>query len=380
MDLSLLIPALEAVVLERVGEGRFVRLSQRPRWWSACVDPAHDRDDGAALAIVDVFPFLAVFLPEAERAWRTPESLPVVSEMWTTSGSDGSDVHLEAVAKLVDGVAILVIVRNDQAFVERQLLLQRAREIKLVHAAFMREVERKEVLLHTIVHDLTAPLHSIIGALSLLREMALPPAALRWTQIAGDAAARQRQLVRGILEVFLSEQTKPPADHARVDLCKAVERAVEERDPVARQRQVELVRELEADCLLPVHADETRLLRVLTNLLDNALRYSPPGKRVTITTQRTHDAVRLTVDDEGPGVSRELMPLLFQKLAHDPRGGGTGFGLYFCRITVEQWGGGIGYEPRPGGGARFWIQLPLAPERPLAITDLDDQVRKVEHG
>ncbi|HEY5950800.1 MAG TPA: ATP-binding protein, partial [Kofleriaceae bacterium] len=56
----------------------------------------------------------------------------------------------------------------------------------------------------------------------------------------------------------------------------------------------------------------------------------------------------------------ELLPRLFQKLVRDPGGTGHGLGLYFCRITVEQWGGGIGYEPRQPGGARFWIRLPCA--------------------
>jgi signal transduction histidine kinase len=52
-----------------------------------------------------------------------------------------------------------------------------------------------------------------------------------------------------------------------------------------------------------------------------------------------------------------MLPRLFQKLVHDPRGGGSGLGLYFCRITVEQWGGGIGYEARATGGSSFWVRL-----------------------
>ncbi|HEY8091492.1 MAG TPA: ATP-binding protein, partial [Polyangiaceae bacterium] len=69
-------------------------------------------------------------------------------------------------------------------------------------------------------------------------------------------------------------------------------------------------------------------------------------------------AVRLLVEDEGPGVPPALLPHLFQKFARgrDPAAG-TGLGLYFCRITVESWGGAIGYEARPGGGARFWVRL-----------------------
>jgi signal transduction histidine kinase len=74
--------------------------------------------------------------------------------------------------------------------------------------------------------------------------------------------------------------------------------------------------------------------------------------------------VVVAVDDQGPGVPVEMLPHLFEKFARGgERTAGTGLGLYFCRITVEGWGGGIGYEPRAEGGARFWIRLPLAEGR-----------------
>jgi signal transduction histidine kinase len=124
---------------------------------------------------------------------------------------------------------------------------------------------------------------------------------------------------------------------------------------------------------LRVVADETRLIRVLANLVDNALRHSPPGTRVSMTAVAEDGSVRLSIEDEGRGVSPDMLPNLFQKLARDPRGGGSGLGLYFCRITLELWGGGIGYEPRPGGGAKFWIRLPIASDR-------GGFAREAEHG
>jgi signal transduction histidine kinase len=288
-------------------------------------------------------------------------SSPIASELWTQTGSTGGEIHLEATAARVDDSAVLVIARNDQAFFTRQLLLQRARELRLTYDALMREIERKDILLHTIIHDLAAPLHSIVGSLSLLRDLEMPPAAVRWTQIAVDAAARQRELIQGILNVFVAEQggvELPPA--AGVDLERAVRRAVSEREPVARQRQVDLVAPPISACR--VTADETRLIRVLTNLIDNAIRHAPPGTSVRITTVEDRGAVRLTIEDAGEGVSPDVLPQLFQKLSRDPRGGGSGLGLYFCRITLELWGGGIGYEPGPVTGARFWIRLPIAAE------------------
>jgi signal transduction histidine kinase len=106
-----------------------------------------------------------------------------------------------------------------------------------------------------------------------------------------------------------------------------------------------------------VVGDEDRLFRVLSNLAVNALNHAPAGSAVRLAAHRENGTVVVDVDDEGPGVDAELVPNLFQKFARGERGG-TGLGLYFCRITLERWGGGIGYESPAGGGARFWIRLP----------------------
>lgn len=352
MDLSRLAAVLGAVVLERLPDRRFARRSEAPLWWLARVDDPHRE----TFDLREVFPFLEVFLIDAERVWATPHAAPITSELWTEVDADGQDIHLEALATRLGDARVLVIIRNDPAFVERQLMLQRARELRMTYDALMREIEHKDILLHTIVHDLTAPLHSIVGALSLLRERELPAAEMRWTELAIEAASRQRELIQGILDVFVSERT-PVMPTEPVDLARTILRAVAEREPVARQRRVELDSQLGA--MSRVNADETRLLRVLTNLLDNAIRHTPAGTCVRIATREEPTGVLISVEDDGPGVAPELIPRLFQKLARDPRGGGTGLGLYFCRITVEEWGGGIGYEPSADGGACFWIRLPL---------------------
>jgi signal transduction histidine kinase len=291
--------------------------------------------------------------------------------MWTATDSHGHDVHLEAFAACVDGASILVIGRNNQQFVDRQLLVQRARELRSTYDALMREIERKDILLHTIVHDLTAPLHSIVGSLSLLRECDLPAAAVRWTELATEAAARQRALIADILDVFVSEQGGGASPTLMpTDVRQVIERALSEREPVARQRQVTLAADI--GTASSVVGEETRMLRVLTNLLDNAIRHSPSGGTVKLTATQDGNTVLIAVEDEGAGVSAETLPRLFDKFAHDPRAGGTGLGLYFCRITMEQWGGGIGYEPRHPVGSRFWIRLPARVEEHVLQPRMDD--------
>jgi signal transduction histidine kinase len=364
MELSHAIAALNAVVLERQHDGRFQRCSKAPRWWHGPIEATEAKQP--SLDVQQVFPFLHVFLPEAEQSW-TGSGVPIASELWTQTFDGGKEIHLQAYAMRVGSSAALVIVENEFGFADRQLLLQRARELRLTYDALMREIEGKDILLHTIVHDLTAPLHSIVGALSLLRELALPETASRWTQIAVEAAARQRALIRDILDVFVTERGGFQSPSATgVDLEHAIERAIAEREPVARQRQVEMISEVREPYL--VVADETRLIRVLTNLLDNAIKHTPMGKRVWLKAAAEDDSVRLTVDDEGPGVSPEVLPRLFQKLVRDPHGGGSGLGLYFCRITIEQWGGGIGYEARATGGASFWIRVRRASDGQAAGT------------
>jgi signal transduction histidine kinase len=136
---------------------------------------------------------------------------------------------------------------------------------------------------------------------------------------------------------------------------------VQEREMAARSRSLRVESEAVGEPA-SVLGEETRLFRVLTNLVDNALRFSPSGGTVRITTSREGATVTVCVEDDGPGVSPDVLPHLFEKLARGrDRKGGTGLGLFFCRITVENWGGAIGYERREAGGTRFWIRLKSAP-------------------
>ena len=101
-----------------------------------------------------------------------------------------------------------------------------------------------------------------------------------------------------------------------------------------------------------------RLDRVLSNLLGNALRFTPAGSTVRLGLRRDGATVTFTVDDQGPGVPEEMQARLFQKFSQGKtKAGSAGLGLYFCRITVERWGGSIGYTTREDGGARFWFSL-----------------------
>jgi signal transduction histidine kinase len=300
MDISALIGAREDLVLERLPEGKFLHHGELPSWCNSLRStPLRDR---VPFDVEDLFPFLSAFPDRAESAWRGEGTGRAFSEFWTELGTDGTEIHLEASAVRVGASDVLVISRNDRLFLHQQLLLQRARELRLAHSALMRELEEKDVLVHTIVHDLAAPLHSVLGALSLLEQTPQEGSNAEWIRIAVQAATRQKQMIRQILDVFAAEHGA-----------------------------------------------------------HNAVRHSPRGGVVSVDIRATGLDVAIAVLDQGQGVPPTFVRHLFEKFGRSTdQSAGTGLGLYFCRITVERWGGAIGYSPLPRGGSNFWIQLRAA--------------------
>jgi signal transduction histidine kinase len=349
--------ALGQLVLERVGAG-FRRHGQPPGWCHTLgVEAVLEAPLGQ---LTDLFPFLEVFLPGCEQAWQT-DGERIDSESWTQVGADGEEIHLEATALRVAARPLLVITRNDRMFEQQQLVLQKARELSLAHVNLTRELERRDVLVHCIVHDLASPLHSILGTLSLmLEDPRTPPGP--WVKNAFDAAIRQRHLIQDILEVFASEhgamQSVPDDPDGSPELDRVLDEVTTELQPIARRRSLTVISPPPAGGGIRIVGEASRLHRVLGNLLHNALKHSPTGGTVTLGVQPQAGEVLVSIEDEGPGVPPEVVGHLFQKFGRGRgRSSGTGLGLYFCRITVERWGGAIGYDPRPGGGARFWMKL-----------------------
>jgi len=194
-------------------------------------------------------------------------------------------------------------------------------------------------------------------------------------------------MIRGILEAFSSElvaqQARETSAHAAPDLLACAKQAIEEFSPAFRERQIRLALGAHADGWRGwrVVGDSSRIDRIFGNLLENAMRYAPKGTSVTIGLQDHDGFVLAFVDDEGPGLPQDQRPdqlfALFSK--GKTHAGKAGLGLYFCKITVERWGGAIGAETRERGGSRFWFRLPRA-ARPAEKKETAAARRKsVEH-
>ena len=221
-----------------------------------------------------------------------------------------------------------------------------------------------------ITHDLRGPLTAIKAALDLLDDEALGPLTDRQRHFAHLALLNCRmmnQMISDLLDVYRMEAGHADLAPAPVDLHRLAQTACDRVASLAVAQGLALSNAVPAD-LPPVPADPDRLVRVLINLISNALKFTEDGS-VTVTAEPGDDrTVVVAVVDTGRGVPLHERAHVFDKFyrvrggltGERSRAGGTGLGLTFCRQTVEAHGGRIWVEPGPDGtGSRFAFTLPL---------------------
>jgi signal transduction histidine kinase len=219
----------------------------------------------------------------------------------------------------------------------------------------------REELTRMMVHDLRGPIAGVMGALELLGHApGLEEADRKLLDAAERNVRRQLKLVEGILEIARLEEGALPVRQQDVELFSLVEETVRTMKPAAEARQLELL--TEAPGQLPVvRADPGLVVRVLENLVGNAVKFSPPGSgAIRVSARRDGTAVEVFVRDCGPGVEEKVRARVFEKFAvGNQPGRGSGLGLAFCRLAVEAQGGRIWLE-HPGPGAVFAFSIPYA--------------------
>lgn len=236
--------------------------------------------------------------------------------------------------------------------------------------------ERKEVdrlkteFVSVVSHELRTPLTSIRGSLGLMEGGAvgeLPPKARELLGIARQNADRLIRLINDILDLEKIEAGKIQLNIAALDPAALVERTVAELRAMALQYKARITPVIQRSD--SVAGDQDRVIQVLTNLVSNALKFSPEDGEVTITVaDGTTGFARFSVTDQGPGLSEEQRSKLFGRFvqleaADTRKRGGTGLGLAISRSLVEQQSGRIGVDSEPGNGSTFWFELPLVGAR-----------------
>lgn len=356
-----LLTALDVMVVERLPDHTFIVIGTTPAWFTWLYADAAANSQRLRLNLTS--PFLENFLVDAEIFWQESRPGLLKSGSWEEKGPSGKEDHLEAAALCLGERKILLIQLLGVAHEERRRLLQIAREKALLQNQLIKETQKKEILLHCIAHDLVSLLMSVKLSFTALSAETLTPDGKDSLLIGQRQQALQERLVNDIVQAFSAEMEslgtfKLEREHAP-DLLGCVRTVLNELAATASLHKVNLQLDPETDCSRDwkVVGERLRLQRVILNLVENALRVGPPFSVVTVGLRDEGAHALLTVEDEGAGVPVELVGTLFQKFAQTNRGP-CGFGLYFCRIMVERWGGTIGYSPRANRGSRFWVRLP----------------------
>jgi signal transduction histidine kinase len=228
-------------------------------------------------------------------------------------------------------------------------------------SAIRESARLREDLLHAVSHDLRVPLGVITGQAQLLGRR---PGDAAFVAGRGEAilrsARRMHLMIEDLLDGARRSAGRLELALQPLDLAAWLPGVVEAMALGADRSRVEVT---VAAGTAPVRADPARLERVVCNLLGNALKYSPPDAPVQVQAAGGGTAVRLTVTDQGPGLSEEDLRHLFARFHRGSAGvgrEGVGLGLFSARQLVEAQGGRLEVESRPGAGATFAVVLPAA--------------------
>jgi signal transduction histidine kinase len=248
--------------------------------------------------------------------------------------------------------------------------LARRAGLALDNARLYRESQRairaRDEFLSVAAHELKTPMTSMLGFAQMLLKYLTPDRQIdeqivrRALQSIEQQSERLSRLVSRLLDIARIEGGRLTVEPTRVDVVALVNGVVSTLQAASGRAQV-VVR---APADLEAYVDPLRFEQVVTNLLDNAMKFSPPGAEIDVEISLTSlDMVRLAVTDRGPGIPVEDRDHIFERFYQAPSGNlsaGMGLGLYICRQIVEQHGGSISAEHPPEGGARFVVMVPSA--------------------
>jgi signal transduction histidine kinase len=238
--------------------------------------------------------------------------------------------------------------------------------------------QAKDLFLATLSHELRTPLNAIVGWLSLMERKSFD---LNRLQEGLDVIRRstnaQIQLIDDVLDVSRIVSGKLRLEIRPCELIDVIKGGLDAARPAAEAKNIALNLELDP-AASPASADIARIQQVVWNLVSNAVKFTPKGGRVDVSLRRTDSAVELSVEDNGQGISAELLPHVFERFRQGDSStrrsyAGLGLGLSIVKYIVEAHGGAVrAFSAGEGRGSTFTVTVPVVPVR-IAEDRIDGQ-------
>jgi signal transduction histidine kinase/ActR/RegA family two-component response regulator len=268
--------------------------------------------------------------------------------------------HVMALLNLMMGVRIYEHLHK----VQLRKLNQRNEELKATHEALIRAQAHKDEFVAAVGHELRTPMNVILGFNGVLRrELANEPEPLAVVGHIRRSTEHLLQVVNDILDFSQLQAGKLRLNQVDFALQTLQDELQQRHGEKARNKG--LVLHFQRDPHLPewVHGDQNRLLQILNNLVDNAIKFTHSGS-VRVCMMAQGECLRFEVHDTGRGIPRERQAHIFRRFEHadvqtNRAYGGTGLGLTLCEKLVKLHAGRIGVDSEEGRGACFWFEIPL---------------------
>ena len=276
---------------------------------------------------------------------------------------------------------------------QKETIAQDREKLIEVEKALRAEAENanrmKDEFLATLSHELRTPLNSILGWATVLTSgKDVDPSVMEAAKVIQRNANQQAQLINDLLDLNRIIAGKIRLELQAVDVAKVIDTALDALEPQVAQKHIRLTKLIDHK-VEPIRGDPARVQQVVTNLLTNAIKYTPRAGKISVALERVNSHIEITVSDTGRGIPPEVLPKLFQRFAQvqseGHRDGGLGLGLAICRHLVELHGGSIhAKSPGVGMGSTFRVELPVpihsetyapSPERAHPAVSEEPEVR-----
>lgn len=308
------------------------------------------------------------FHPEdRERAWNA----------WRTAVATDGTYSLECRMRRADGVYRWFLIRGISLHDEKGKITNwfgtctDIEEIKQAQIALSlaesRAIHAREEAIATISHDLNNPLTAIQLNVQSINTMSVFGSELskRNLTLIEKASRQMTNLIQNLLDYSKIESNHFKVEKKAEDVASVLDEVFSIFEPFANNKSIRLTREVDPQ-LSTIFCEKQRIVRVLSNLLSNALKFTPPGGTVSVEVEAQNDSTLFSVRDTGPGIKSERLSHVFERYwqAEETAHKGSGLGLAIAKGFVEAHGGHIWAESKEGQGSVFFFSLPNASTAP----------------